>query len=256
MGTRRVATLTGWLMVVTFVTSIPAYFVFYAPVREDPASITGAGADPTTSVALGALLELVLIVANVGTAVVPYAIFRHYSEGLALGYVAARLVEAIFIAIGIISLLTFLLMRQEGAAGADAVIGETLVAVYDRAFLIGPGVFAGVANGIVLGSLMYRSGLVPRGMTMLGLVGGPLVVLSGVAVMFGVIERGSSVQALATIPEFLWELSFGIYLIVKGFRPSAVMVADIEGLLGACEQAFTLFPPPVIRELSPSGSPP
>jgi hypothetical protein len=215
-------------MVVTFVTSIPAYFILYAPVRDNPDCITGAGPDPTASVALGAVLELVLIIANLGTAVVPYAVFKRYSEGLALGYVAARLVEAIFIAIGIISLLTFLYMRQEGTAGTDAALGEAFVAVYDRAFLIGPGFFAGVANGMILGYLMYRSGLVPRGMAMLGLIGGPLICASGILVLFDVIGAGSPVQAIATIPEFIWELSFGIYLIVKGFRPSPTP-AGIDG---------------------------
>src|SRR3954453_13149503 len=220
MDTGKIAKLTGWLMVVTFVTSIPAYFVFYAPVRNNPEYITGAGADPTASVALGAVLELILIIANVGTAVVPYAVFKRYSEGLALGYVAARLVEAMFIAIGIISMLTFLFMRQQGTAGTNAVLGDVFAAIYDRAFLVGPGVFAGVANGVILGYLMYRSGLVPRGMAMLGLIGGPLVAASSIAVMFDVIQRGSAVQGVATIPEFIWELSFAIYLIVKGFKPS------------------------------------
>jgi hypothetical protein len=219
--TRKVATLTGWLMVATFVTSIPAYFILYAPVRENPGSITGTGPDPTASVALGAVLELILIIANVGTAVVPYALFKRYSEGLALGYVAARLVEAFFIGIGLLSLLTFLFMRQEGTAGTDPVLGEAFVAIHDRAFLIGPGIFACVANGMILGYLMFRSGLVPRGLAVLGLVGGPLLVAAGIAVMFGVIERGSAVQGLATIPEFIWELSFGIYHNVKGFKPSS-----------------------------------
>ena len=232
MDTRKIATLTGWLMVITFVTSIPAYFILYAPVRDNPDYITGAGADPTASVALGAVLELVLIIANVGTAVVPYAVFKRYSEGLALGYVAARLVEAMFIAIGIVSLLTFVFMRQEGTAGTDAALGEAFVAIYDRAFLIGPGVFAGVANGMILGYLMYRSGLVPRGMAMLGLIGGPLLVASGIAVMFDVIERGATVQGIATIPEFIWELSFGIYLIVKGFKPSPILAGVDSGPVG------------------------
>src|SRR6476620_4133781 len=209
-------------MVVTFVTSIPAYFILYAPVRDHPNYITGAGPDPTASVALGAVLELILIIANVGTAVVPYVVYKRYSERLALGYVAARLVEAMFIAIGIISLLTFLLMRQQRTAGTEAALGEAFVAIYDRAFLIGPGFCAGGPNGMNLSYLMYRSGLVPRGMAMLGLIGGSLVVASGIAVMFDVIKRGSTVQGVATIPEFVWELSFGIYLIVKGFRPSPV----------------------------------
>ena len=227
MDTRKIATLTGWLMVVTFVTSIPAYFILYAPVRDNPDYITGAGADPTASVALGAVLELILIIANVGTAVVPYAVYRRYSEGLALGYVAARLVEGTFIAIGITSLLAFLFMLQEGTAGTDAVLGEVFIAIYNRVFLIGPGFFAGVANGMILGYLMYRSGLVPRGMAMLGLIGGPLLVAAAIAIMFDIIERGSTAQAIATIPEFIWELSFGIYLIVKGFKPSPLL-AEVD----------------------------
>jgi hypothetical protein len=223
MDTRKIASLTGWLMVVTFVTSIPAYFTLYAPVRDNPGLITGAGADPTASVALGAVLELILIIAQAGSAVVPYVVFRRYSERLALGYVTARLVECMFTAIGIISLLTFLFMRQEGTASTDPALGEVLVAVYDRAFLIGPGIFAGVANGMILGYLMFRSGLVPRGLAVLGLIGGPLLVAAGIAVMFDVIDRGSTLQGIATIPEFIWELSFGIYLIVKGFKPSPIL---------------------------------
>jgi Domain of unknown function (DUF4386) len=237
VGARKIATLTGWLMVVTFVTSIPAYFILYAPVRNHPDYITGAGADPTASVALGAVLEVILIIAQVGTAVVPYAVFRRYSEGLALGYVAARLVECIFTAIGIVSLLTFLLMRQEGTAGTDAALGQAFVAIYDRAFLIGPGFFAGVSNGMILGYLMYRSGLVPRGMAMLGLIGGPLVAASGIAVMFNVIERGGAVQGIATIPEFFWELSFGIYLIVKGFKPSPILAGLDAGPVTRAESS-------------------
>jgi hypothetical protein len=195
-------------------------------VRDNPGLITGTGADPTASVALGAVLELFLIIANVGTAVVVYPILKRQSEIGAVGYVSARLVEGIFIAIGIISLLTFLLMRQQATAGTDAALGEAFVAVYDRAFLVGPGFFAGLANGVILGYLMYRSGLVPRGMAMLGLIGGPLVMASGIAIMFDVIERGSTLQGIATIPEFFWELSLGIYCIVKGFRPSPILAMD------------------------------
>ena len=195
--------------------------------RDDPGLITGTGADPTASVALGAALEVFLIIANVGTAVVVYPILKRQSEAGALGYVSARLVEGIFIAIGIVSLLTFLLMRQQATAGTDAALGEAFVAIYDRAFLVGPGFFAGLANGVILGYLMYRSGLVPRGMAMLGLIGGPLVMASGIAIMFDVTERGSTLQAIATIPEFFWELSLGIYCIVKGFRPSPIL--DMDG---------------------------
>jgi len=225
---QTLARVFGWLFVITFVTSIPAYFILYAPVRDNPGLITGTGADPTASVALGAVLELFLIIANVGTAVVVYPILKRQSEIGAVGYVSARLVEGIFIAIGIISLLTFLLMRQQATAGTDAALGEAFVAIYDRAFLIGPGFFAGLASGVILGYLMYRSGLVPRGMAMLGLIGGPLVMASGIAIMFDVIDRGSTLQGIATIPEFFWELSLGIYCIVKGFRSSSPILAMDE----------------------------
>ena len=225
---QTIARIFGWLFVATFVTSIPAYFIFYAPVRDDPSLITGAGADPTASVALGATLEVLLIIANVATAVVIYPILKRQSEIGAIGYVSARLVEGMFIAIGIVSLLTFLFMRQEASAGADSALGEAFVAIYDRAFLIGPGFFAGFANGVVLGYLMYRSGLVPRGMAMLGLIGGPLLMATGIAIMFDVTERGGTLQAIATIPEFFWELSLGIYCIVKGFRSSSPILATDE----------------------------
>jgi uncharacterized protein DUF4386 len=223
---RTIARVTGWLFVITFVTSIPAYFIFYADVRDTPSLITGGGADPTASVAIGAVLELLLIIANVGTAVVLFPILKRQSEVGALGYVSARLVEAMFIAVGIISLLAFVLMRQDGTAGTDAALGQAFVAIYDRAFLLGPGVFAGFANGLILGYLMFRSGLVPRGMAMLGLIGGPLVMATGIAIMFDVTEPGSTLQAIATIPEFFWELSLGIYLIVKGFKPSPILALD------------------------------
>jgi hypothetical protein len=225
---RTISRVFGWLFVATFVTSIPAYFILYAPVRDDPGLITGNGADPTASVALGAALEVFLIIANVGTAVVIYPILKRQSEIGAVGYVSARIVEGIFIAIGIVSLLTFLFMRQQATATADPALGEAFVAIYDRAFLIGPGFFAGLANGVILGYLMYRSGLVPRGMAMMGLIGGPLIMASGIAIMFDVTDRGSTLQGIATIPEFFWELSLGIYCIAKGFRSSSPILGAAE----------------------------
>jgi hypothetical protein len=193
-------------------------------VVDDPRYIVGAGTD--NSVALGAFLELILIIANIGTAVAPFPILRRQNEVLALGYVTARIVECAFIAVGLLSLLTIVTLRQEATAGADAAslltAGKSLVALHDWTFLLGPGFFVGVGNGLILGYLMYKSALVPRGMAMLGLIGGPLIIASGVGVMFGVIEAGGVVQAIATIPEFLWELSLGIWPIVRGFNPSAI----------------------------------
>ncbi|HEY6566096.1 MAG TPA: DUF4386 domain-containing protein [Actinomycetota bacterium] len=220
---RKTASLFGWLFIATFVLSIPAFFIFYAPVLDTPNYITGAGADESFLVGLGAVSEVLLIIANVGTATVLYRIIKRQSETGAISYVAARIVEAIFIAIGIMAILTFLFLREDSPAIGDAALGQLLLGVYDRAFLIGPGFFAGLANGVILGYLMYKSGLVPRGMTYLGLIGGPLVMLSGIAIMLGLFERGDPLQGLATIPEFFWELSLGIYCVVKGFKPSPIL---------------------------------
>jgi Domain of unknown function (DUF4386) len=164
-------------------------------------------------VLLGVFLELLLIIANIGTAVVLYPVVKRVNEILALGYVTARVAECAFIAVGILSLLSVVTLRQE-AAGADAgslvAVGESLMVLHDWTFVLGPGFVVGVGNGLILGYLMYRSALVPRAMAMLGLIGGPLIIASGVSVLFGVIEAGSVWQAIATIPEFFWELSLGI----------------------------------------------
>jgi hypothetical protein len=211
----------GWFFLATFLTSIPAYFVGYNKMLSNPSLITGHGADPSTGIGIAAALEVLLIVANVGTAVVAYPVLKHESEMGAVGYVAARLIEATFIAIGIVGALSFLLMLQNGTASSTPVLGQAFVAIYRRAFLVGPGFFAGLANGVILGYLMYRSELVPRGMTWLGLVGGPLVMITGILVILNAIPRGGSVQTIATLPEALWELSLSIYCIVKGFRLSS-----------------------------------
>jgi hypothetical protein len=226
----------GWFFLATFFTSILAYFVGYAKMLDHPSLITGAGADPSKGIATGATLEVLLIIANVATAVVAYPVLKRESEMGAVGYVAARLVEAMFIAIGIIGALSFLLMRQDATAASNPVLGQAFVATYRRAFLVGPGFFAGLANGMILGYLMYRSELVPRGMTWLGLIGGPLVMITGILVMFNAITRGGAVQDIATIPEFLWELSLSIYCIVKGFRLTSpilrtVTLPETEGVM-------------------------
>ena len=219
------------LYLITFITSIPAFFVFYAPVLNDPRYIVGAGAD--TSVALGAFLEMILIIANIGTAVVLYPILKRQNEILILGYVTARVMESVFIAVGILSVLSIVTLRQEATAGADVAslltAGKSLVALKDWTFLL-LGFMVGVGNGLILGYLMYTSALVPRGMAVLGLIAGPVLIASGVGVLFGVIEAGGVVQAIATIPEALWELFLGIWPIVRGFNPSAI--ARLEGESG------------------------
>jgi hypothetical protein len=232
-STTKTARIVGVLFLITFITSIPALWAFQ-PVLDDPAGyIAGAGSD--NRIFLGAFLELLLIVANVGTAVVLFPILRRQNEILSLGYVTARLVECTFIAIGLVTVLAVVSLGQDPAsaatvgqdaagsgAGAGAV-GVALAAIKDWTFILGPGFIVGLGNGLILGYLMYRSGLVPRKMAVLGLVGGPLLCLSGIAVLFDLFQQGGTGQGIATIPEFLWELSLGIWLTFKGFNRSPIL---------------------------------
>lgn len=230
---RKTALLVGVLFVITYITAIAAKFAFYPPLFEEAGYVVSAGAD--TRVLWGAVAEVVLIIANIGTAVALYPVLKRQHEGLALGFVTARVMECVFIAVGILSVLTIVTLRQdlggaEGGADAAALstVGHALLALQEWTFQLGPGFVVGVGNGLILGYLMYRSGLVPRGMAWLGLVGGPLICLSGTAVMLGVIEAGSAWVMVASIPEFFWELSLGIYLIVKGFKPSPITAGMVD----------------------------
>ena len=247
-STRRIALIAGVLFLLTFVASIAA-LILYAPVLHPAKYLVGAGDD--TRVRFGAVCELVLIIANIGTAVVLFPILKRQNETLALGYVTARIAESTFIAIGIVSVLSVVTLRQS-AAGTDVgslvTTGKALVAVRNWTFVLGPGFVVGVGNGLILGYLMYTSRLVPRGMAMLGLVGGPLICLSGIAVVMDIIGRGSTAQAIATVPEFLWELSLGIYLTVKGFKPSAITPDNVGGLVvdDSSESTMARAPRPAV----------
>jgi hypothetical protein len=229
MDIRRIATFTGWLWIITFVTSIPTRFILYAPILDEPSYVTGAGDLALAALATGAVFELILIISNVGTAVVPYSVHKRYSEVGAVAYVSARIVECVFIAIGIVAILAIVTLRQDAPSGATPALGQGIEAIYEWSFRIGPGFFVGVGNGLILGYMMYRSGLVPRGLAIFGLVGGPLIILMGVLVIFDIIDPGTNagmaIQGLMTIPEAFWELSLGIYLIAKGYRRDAPVLA-------------------------------
>jgi Domain of unknown function (DUF4386) len=168
------------------------------------------------------------VISVIGTAVTLYPIVRRASEGLAIGYVVGRLLEGAMIAVGIISLLAIVALRQDAADatashGASLITtGKALVALHDGTFLFGPGFAIGI-NTILLASVMYRSRLVPRRIAMIGLVGGPLVFASSVAVLFGLYEQVSAVSALAAFPVFAWEMSLAGWMIVKGLNRSPAL---------------------------------
>jgi hypothetical protein len=219
----------GVLYLITFATSIPALLLFQ-PVLDDPVGyITGAGHD--NRILFGALLELLLIIANIGTAVVIVPImWRRYKE-LSIGYVTARLVESTFILVGIIAVLGIITLRNQGAGAAEGTMAYSLAAIKDWTFLLGPGWVVGWGNGLILAYMMYRSRLVPRWATWLGFIGGTLIILTGTAILFSGNDPSNSLrsaQAIATIPEAAWELFLGVYCTIWGFRRDAPILSESE----------------------------
>ena len=226
---QRRARTFGVLFALTFVFSIPA-LILYDPVLNDVDYILGSGSE--TRIQLGALFEVFTAIAGIGTAVVLWPIAKRQSETLALGYVGFRVVESTMIVVGAISLLSVVTLRQDlagDAAGLDAV-GRSLVAIHDWTFLFGPAFCAGLGNGLVLGYLMYRSGLVPPRMALIGVIGGPLSVVGAIFVLFGAWEQTDATQFLFTIPEVVWEASLTVYCIWKGFRPSPILAEPLPAV--------------------------
>ncbi|MEV4004743.1 DUF4386 domain-containing protein [Actinomadura sp. NPDC049753] len=224
---QRSARIAGVWFILTFVLSIPAVLL-YDPVLNDANYVLGAGAD--TQVRVGALLEILTAVANIATAVVLFPILKRQSESISLGYVGTRILESTVIVVGVVSVLAVVTLRQDlaGGGGADAVLaGRSLVALKDQTFLLGPAFCAGFGNGLLLGYLMYRSGLVPRPMALIGLIGGPIACATATAVLFGVYEQQSPVNFLFTAPEIVWEASLGIWLVTKGFRPCLLITGRV-----------------------------
>jgi len=230
---QRTGRIFGWLFIGTFVTSIPARLLFVNGLGASWSDMRFVPGDTSiNSLKLGAVLEFGLIVTQIGTAIVLYPVVRRRYPTLGLSYVAARIMESVFAAIGIISIISVvsLVDALTSAAGAEstalAVQGDSLVHMYDWAFNWGPGLVAGIGNGVILGYLMYRSALVPPRMAILGLIGGPLLILSFVLKLCDVYDVGSPIDGLLTLPEAAWELSLGIYAAWKGFRLASPIARD------------------------------
>jgi hypothetical protein len=213
---RRTSIVAGALYLLTFV-SIPTLSL-YGPVRS-PRYIVGPG--PDTGALVGGILEIIVALACIGTAVALYPVVKRQNEAIALGFVGSRVLEAGTIFAGVAILLSIVTLRQDGAGAGALVTGQTLVAVYDRIFLLGQS-FLPAVNALLLGTLLYQSRLVPRVLPLLALTGAVLLVASDVAVLFSLWGPKSSVAALMALPIALWEFSLGVYLIVKGFKPSAI----------------------------------
>jgi hypothetical protein len=216
---QRHGRIFGVLFIITFITSISALALFQ-PVLDDPVGYIGGGGKDN-QIYLGAFLELLLVISNVGTAVVLYPIARRQNEALAIGYVGARIIESVFIAIGIIFVLGVVTLRLELPGADDA--AYTLAALKDLTFLFGPGLIVPFGNGLILGYLMYKSGLVPRRMAWFGMIGGPLLLFGNFGVLFNWWEGTDPIAVLAA-PEIIWEAFLCIYWTIWGFRRDSPIV--------------------------------
>ncbi len=225
-STRKTALVAGVFYLITFI-SIPT-LALYGPVKNHRDWILGSGGH--TAVLVGGFLEVIVALAGIGTAVTLYPVVKRQNEGAALGFVAARVLEAVMIFTGVVSLLSLLTLRQDlgAAAGANAAAlvatGASHVAVYKWTFLLSQSLMPGI-NALLLGSLMYRSRLVPRIIPVLGLIGAPLLIIAVFGTLFGGTGQAPSWAALAALPVAAWELSLGVWLVVKGFRPSPITAA-------------------------------
>ena len=226
---RKTALVAGIFYLITFI-SIPT-LALYGPIKNHRDWILGSGSN--TAVLVGAFLEVIVALAGIGTAVTLFPVVKRQNEGVALGFVASRVIEAAMIFTGVLSLLSLVTLRHDlgGAAGANAAAlvttGASHVAVYNWTMLLGQTLMPCV-NALLLGSLMYRSRLVPRIIPVLGLIGAPLLIAAVIATLFGGdIGHVSAFRAIATFPVAAWEFSLGVWLVVKGFKPCPI-TAEME----------------------------
>jgi hypothetical protein len=234
-STRKIALVAGVFYLITFI-SIPT-LALYGPVKNHQDWILSSGSH--TGILVGGFLEVIVALAGIGTAVTLYPVVKRQNEGAALGFIAARLLEAGMIFTGVVSLLSLVTLRQDlgAAAGAHAALVTTAaahVAIYNWTFLLSQSLMPGF-NALLLGSLMYRSRLVPRIIPVVGLIGAPFLICTVIATLFGAMKLGS--PELAAIPVAAWELSLGVWLTVKGFRPSPITAAmDAASTPGAYQE--------------------
>ena len=221
-STRKISLTAGLFYLLTFV-SIPILYL-YGPVRE-AGYILGPG--PDTRVFVGAVLEIIVALAGIGTAVALYPVVKRQNEGVALGFVATRTLEAGGIFASVFVLLAIVTLRQAGAGASALATGQTLVGLHDWTFTLSQS-FIPAVNALLLGSLLYQSRLVPRVLPVLGFIGAALLVTSTTATLFGANEYGSGLSGIMALPIATWEFSLGVYLVVKGFRAEGLQKLGFE----------------------------
>ena len=214
---RKTSLAAGVLYLLTFV-SIPTLFL-YDRVKTDPGYITGPG--PDTFVVVGGLLEIIVALACIGTGVALYPVVKRQNEGVALGFVGARILEAGAIFAGVVALMSIVSLRQAGAGEEALITGQGLLAQHAWTTLLGQGLIPAF-NALLLGSLMYKSRLLPRVLPVFGFIGAPLLIAGAVGMLFGLWGPESPLAGFGALFLALWEFGMGIWLVLRGFYPDAV----------------------------------
>lgn len=237
MRTIRInAIVTGVLFIIASATAVIGVYL-YGPIITGPDYLS-SGAANGNRVILGALNELILACAAIGTGIMLYPHLRKHNESLALGYVCFRLFEAVVITVGLVGVLALVTVSRDfvGAAAADAAAfratGTALLAVREWAFILGPNLLLGV-NTLLCSYVLFRTRLVPRPIAVMGLTGATLMTLAGPLLMFGVVRLWSPALVLMAAPVALYEMILAVWLIAKGFNAAATAPAPATVAPGA-----------------------
>lgn len=217
---RTISLAAGILYLITFV-SIPTLSIYSAVKSVN--YVLGAG--PDTAAVMGGISEIIVALAGIGSAVALFPLLKKQNESLALGLVAARILESGTIFVGVAFLLSIVSLRQAGAGSEALATSHALAALYDRIFLLGQSFMPAICD-LLLGYMLYQSRLVPRALSVIGIVGAPVLIAGYLAVMFGVFKQHDALPGMSAIFVALFEFSLGIWLVIKGFNPSAVASLD------------------------------
>jgi hypothetical protein len=221
---RKTSLVAGILYLVTFV-SIPTLALY----RDVHGVRYIVGPGPDTPAIVGGVLEIIVALAGISTAVVLFPVLKKQNERAALGLVAARILESGTIFVGVAFILSIVTLRQAGVGASALGTSYALITLYDRIFLLGQSFMPAICD-ILLGMLLYKARLVPRALSLIGLIGGPVLIVGYFAILFGVIERISLPALLSAVPVAVFEFSLGIWLVVKGFNSVTVVAAPVQNL--------------------------
>ena len=219
---RKISLTAGILYLITFV-SIPT-LALYTQVKGG-SYILSPG--PDTAAIIGGVLEIIVALAGISTSIILFPLLKKQNEIAALGLVAARILESSTIFVGVAFILSIVTLRQTGVGAEAMAVSHVLTTLYDRIFLLGQSFMPAICD-LLLGFLLYQSRLIPRALSVIGIIGGPVLLAGYFAVLFGVVGQHAPLAGLSALPVALFEFSFGILLVIKGFNPTGTIVLDAK----------------------------